>query len=587
MTTQEKSFLLLLRAAIGESAAIDMPSLAEEDWVGIFSLAERHHVLPLVLDAAYRCEAETPPGVFRAYQRRAMRIVSLQTAKTAAFLALYRFLAERGRTPLVIKGLICRELYPNPDFRFSADEDLLIPPEGAEAYHAVLTEYGLTAGRPAGEIASAQETGYTSADNLLYLEVHRYPFPPDSGAYGDFNARFAGVYDRAVTVTVDGVSLRTMCPTDHLFYLICHALKHFLHGGCGIRQACDICLFARTNGGEIDWPGMVFRLTAVHALDFTAALFAIGERYLGLAPSASGAPSELLSAAVDPTPLLSDLLDSGVYGAATMSRRHSSSITLGAVENAKKGSSARRGSLIRTLFPPASSLSGRFPYLNRHPALLPAAWAHRLVAYARTQGTANDSAAEAMRIGRERVALLERYGLLPDAKAKCAPDKVVDTGGYLSMLRELLEQGHEVGLPVAGSSMTPFLGDGRDQVFLRAPDRPLRRGDIVLYQRDNGSYVLHRLYRVHGSGDDAACDIVGDAQSEIERGVRRGQIFAVVTRARRKGKLISPGCCYWWFFQNVWIGMVPLRRPVMRLYAAGRRIYTQIRKYFSPEEDTE
>lgn len=35
-----------------------------------------------------------------------------------------------------------------------------------------------------------------------------------------------------------------MNASDHLFYLICHALKHFYHSGFGIRQVCDILLFA-------------------------------------------------------------------------------------------------------------------------------------------------------------------------------------------------------------------------------------------------------------------------------------------------------------------------------------------------------
>lgn len=575
MTTQELHFLRLLRAAVGSAPAADLPPSEETDWTAVFSLAESHHVLPMIVEAAYRAGAAPPEEVFARYKRRAMHMISLQAAKTAAFLSLYSFLAERGLAPLVMKGIICRALYPQPDFRFSADEDLLIPPDDIDAYHAALSAYGLTAGRPEEEISSAQETGYTSADGLLYLELHRYPFPPESGAYGDFNDAFAGVHDRAVSVTADGAALRTMCPTDHLFYLICHALKHFLHGGFGIRQICDICLFARAKDGEIDWARIRSQAEAIRAAEFIAAVFAVGSRYLGVEPPASEGARPLREVRTDPEPLLADLLDSGVFGASTRSRRHSGGITLGAVESAKKGASAGRGSLLRTLFPPASSLEGRYTYLKDHPILLPAAWAHRLVTYARQQGTADDSAAEALRIGRERTELLRRYGLLGGA-----PDRVVDTGEYISSLRELIEQGHEVALPVAGSSMTPFLGDGRDRVFLRAPDRPLKRGDIVLYRRDGGIYVLHRIRRVRGG----TYDVVGDAQSEIERGVRREQIFAVVTRAERKGKLIGPGCFHWRFFQYVWIGMVPLRRPLLGLYAACRR---NIRKPVNktPEED--
>ncbi len=186
----------------------------------------------------------------------------------------------------------------------------------------------------------------------------------------------------------------------------------------------------------------------------------------------------------------------------------------------------------------------------------------RFVRYAKGQNSKSDSASKALRIGKERSALVQQLGLL-DA----SPKKTVDTGVYISSLLELVQKGEEVGLPVAGSSMTPFLGDGRDQVFLRKPDRPLKRGDIVLYRRNNGDYVLHRIHKVRGK----EYDIVGDAQNRIERGINRDQIFAIVTRARRKGEIIEPNSFHWWFFQNVWIGMVPLRSPLLRLYAACRQ----------------
>ena len=76
----------------------------------------------------------------------------------------------------------------------------------------------------------------------------------------------------------------------------------------------------------------------------------------------------------------------------------------------------------------------------------------------------------------------------------------------------LLREGAELPLVVSGGSMLPFLAPGRDSVLLKAPDRPLRRGDIVFYRRRNGMYVLHRLLRIR----DGACWMVGDAQTLVE-----------------------------------------------------------------------
>ena len=49
--------------------------------------------------------------------------------------------------------------------------------------------------------------------------------------------------------------------------------------------------------------------------------------------------------------------------------------------------------------------------------------------------------------------------------------------------------------------------------------------------------------------------------------MRRDQIFAVITRIRRKGKLIGPGDFWWTFFARVWTKLIPLRPLIARAYA--------------------
>ena len=71
----------------------------------------------------------------------------------------------------------------------------------------------------------------------------------------------------------------------------------------------------------------------------------------------------------------------------------------------------------------------------------------------------------------------------------------VDTALLMEQYRALLETVDVLPLEVSGSSMTPFLAPGRDSVLLAKPGETLRRGDIALYQRESGAYVMHRVYR--------------------------------------------------------------------------------------------
>ena len=142
-------------------------------------------------------------------------------------------------------------------------------------------------------------------------------------------------------------------------------------------------------------------------------------------------------------------------------------------------------------------------------------------------------------------------------------ERVVDTREYVSVLREIAESGKIVSLRIAGSSMSPFLAHGRDYIYFTKPDREPRTGDMVFYQRKNGQYVMHRIYKKKPEG----YYIVGDAQTEIEGPVDRGQIFALIIKVKRKDRIIRPGDFWWEFFEHVWIHMIPLRRRAVRIYS--------------------
>lgn len=146
--------------------------------------------------------------------------------------------------------------------------------------------------------------------------------------------------------------------------------------------------------------------------------------------------------------------------------------------------------------------------------------------------------------------------------------RTVDTREYISALRELTEQGKEVSLLISGNSMSPFMVHQRDTICFKKPDRELKKGDMVFYQRVNGQFIMHRIWKVKEDG----FYIVGDAQQEIEGPVKREQIFAVVTKVKRKGKWIEPGNFWWEFFEHVWINIVPFRRYVR----AGYTVFCKI-----------
>lgn len=140
--------------------------------------------------------------------------------------------------------------------------------------------------------------------------------------------------------------------------------------------------------------------------------------------------------------------------------------------------------------------------------------------------------------------------------------RILDTQEFLDMICELLHQGQtHVTIPVAGGSMVPFLHNG-DTVCLDLLDSPPRRGDILLYQRAQGRYILHRVVRVRSDG---SLIMAGDAQQELELLPSQDMVRARVTSACHKGKACDPGSLRWWIYAHVWMWLLPVRHALMRL----------------------
>lgn len=138
--------------------------------------------------------------------------------------------------------------------------------------------------------------------------------------------------------------------------------------------------------------------------------------------------------------------------------------------------------------------------------------------------------------------------------------RMVDTKEYLDVVCDLLREGrNNVPVTVAGSSMTPFFHHG-DTVYLNLPQKPLKKGDVVLYVRPTGQYVLHRIIRVNSDG---SLIMLGDAQVDREWIEGSAAVRGIVVKVLHRGKVLTRSSFRWWFFEKIWPCVVPLRPAIM------------------------
>lgn len=112
-------------------------------------------------------------------------------------------------------------------------------------------------------------------------------------------------------------------------------------------------------------------------------------------------------------------------------------------------------------------------------------------------------------------------------------DKMFSIASMMPVIEELVGQGKSVEIVPHGESMLPTIQPG-DTVTVCSAKSGIKKYDVVLYSRADGSAILHRVCAVLNSGYVMA----GDAQNHLEYPVKREQIVAVVTKVVRDGVVI-------------------------------------------------
>lgn len=110
---------------------------------------------------------------------------------------------------------------------------------------------------------------------------------------------------------------------------------------------------------------------------------------------------------------------------------------------------------------------------------------------------------------------------------------------FQSLSRELLQSGYGVRFRPNGFSMSPTIRDGEavtvEPIFAHA----VRRGDILLYQRER-RVIAHRVVGIAGEGNNARTfTLRGDALASCDAPVRAEQVLGKVVSVERRGREIK------------------------------------------------
>ncbi|MBQ6540254.1 MAG: S24/S26 family peptidase [Oscillospiraceae bacterium] len=130
-----------------------------------------------------------------------------------------------------------------------------------------------------------------------------------------------------------------------------------------------------------------------------------------------------------------------------------------------------------------------------------------------------------------------------------------------SSFEEILKRDGRLIYSHVGDSMRPLLRDERDLLVIEPIGERPKRYDIVLFRRDSGRAVMHRIIRCRKT-DYLLC---GDNQWCPEAGITDRHIIGKLTAVIRNGKEYRLAGWRYRAYVFLWCGLFPLRALLLKV----------------------
>ncbi len=118
----------------------------------------------------------------------------------------------------------------------------------------------------------------------------------------------------------------------------------------------------------------------------------------------------------------------------------------------------------------------------------------------------------------------------------------------VEVMNVAFEKNLKFEMPVNGTSMLPFIHAGDLVTLEKITNCKIKKKDVLFYKRDNGQYVLHRVYKIKNNH----LFMLGDNQLNVEKNVRSDQVIAKMISYKTKNKTIPVTSFAYRFKVSLW-----------------------------------
>ena len=372
MNNAQKQFVDILSAGIRGKAADKIYD--NVDWDEVIDLANKHKVEGIVYLALRKSNLVSKIGEKRINllkQKAAITGIG-QSRHISGLSTVLNKITEENIPLIVLKGLVVRDFYPQPDQRTMSDADILVHKDDVEKVKQLLIDMGyifLEDHKASHHIALVHH-------KYPVVELHWNLFKRD-GFSNELEHYERLIWKRAIKVNVGETEVLSLSYEDLALHLCMHMAAHLASTGFGVRQLCDLVLLVEKKGEEIDWNSFIMKARMYGFEKFNLIMFLLCKELFEME-----VPSELEVKSVNNKKYVSALIDeifeAGVHGKKEMSNQFATQVAFNFED---KDSNATLGAVkryFRFIFPRIDDISDKYSYAKKVRVLAPIAWIHHL-----------------------------------------------------------------------------------------------------------------------------------------------------------------------------------------------------------------
>lgn len=374
MNNAQKQFVDILSAGIRGKAADKIYD--NVDWDEVIDLANKHKVEGIIYLALRKSNLISKVGEKRINllkQKAAITGIG-QSRHISGLSIVFNKIIEENIPVIVLKGLVVRDFYPQPDQRTMSDADILVHKDDVEKVKNLLIDMGyifLEDHKASHHIALVHH-------KYPMVEVHWNLFKRD-GFSNELEHYERLIWKRAIKVNVGKAEVLSLSYEDLALHLCMHMAAHLAATGFGVRQLCDLVVLVEKKGEEIDWNSFIMKARMYGFEKFSLIMFLLCKELFQME-----IPKELEIKSVNNkkyvAALIDEIFESGVHGKKEMANQFATQVAFNFED---KDSNATLGAIkryFRFIFPRIDDMSDKYSYARKFKVLAPIAWIHHLFA---------------------------------------------------------------------------------------------------------------------------------------------------------------------------------------------------------------